>query len=314
MPGPAAATIIVLLTGASGTGAPSFIDESAMLTAAREALGTETQLETVPVSHAPDDDAAFAFATAHNAMAVVRLMSDANARSVTLRFYRPASGANVAPFDHILHFGESDQPPEIGRAVGYAMAAILGFHARSKPKPPDPPALSAPAIRRSTVEIDLAAQGLLGMTETTHELGFMARLSLPFATRYHAGANVGWMRGEHPAADAVSERLTLGVGGARTLWRAEWVETRPRIELGVSRLGVTHSSDDDIRPDTRTRWLPWAFLGAEIGAPVGRDFAVLAEMGLGYFFGRTDLFVDGQKTASVAALYSVARLGIRAQF
>jgi hypothetical protein len=228
-------------------------------------------------------------------------------------------------------FGAADPDRERGRALGFAVAAMIPEDIRGveDPKPPakveepkpvpvaptPPPDVVAPApsIEDAKLWVDASAQGATGFVGSAGSLGGAVAVSTllrPFALRVGFAARGG----EVAEADASSVlfRGDAGVGFYTVVF------DRRVMFGGRTGLVVFHHSLSRTEPDGMHRSGTHTLLGAEImlegSVALSAHFAFVTAIGSEVAFGTTRVLIGPARVAVIPALRAVAELGVRVAF
>lgn len=314
----AAPEIVVVWLVAAELSSPG---AAALSGAAREVLGAATDVRvqaepTVPVPTSALDPN----------MAVVHVTWDpVEHRSAHVVCYTPDVRGRV---EHDVMFAASDPEPERGRALGFLIASIL-MDAREPAEPrrasqrsaPPAPARVDAGLGQGSASVAAPKTSLGAGAEAVGpgaSTGFGAWLGVERALGARSlwvGAGVRARFGAIPPAQATTRFLSLGATGT-------WLALRPSESswlgikggLFVSRLTISHLSDDDVEADEQSRWLP----GAELALHGGLDFTpaagLVADAGVELLAGETELSVRHRVVAVWSRTAGLLRLGVRTRF
>ena len=310
----AAKALIVLWVVASEISSPTtlslthaFADAvSGEQQAAIEVRESDDQAGAAPVKH-----------VAGSGVVLLRWTGDHH-RNANLRCYLPQSHRWVS---RNVRFAREDPEEERGRALGFLLASMYVDELSPKlPQPPreararhDTPRPESPSDRDATSAVAISAAGsLAGPGDIA---GFGAWLGVEFAVSSRAtiGAAAEARLGSISAAQATTRVVDLLAGAEiRVLGgsRGPWLGLRSA--LGAAHVSTTHLSADDPAPDAQYRVLPLAEIGVRLGYGLGSLGDATVELGAQSPFSPTDIYVHGRQQATLAALYPVARLGVRA--
>jgi hypothetical protein len=214
----------------------------------------------------------------------------------------------------VLAFGASDPERERGRALGYALVAMIPEELRLV----EPPPREVPARGRADEETgQLWLDGTLQVSSafsgsaTVAGGGLAARLALrPFALR----GGVALRGGSIPEVNASSLLVRADVGAA--FWT---VVLEPRFTVGVrSGLVLFHHALKRTRPDGGTTSGTHTLIGAELLAEaswaLGSRFALLGALGAEVAFGTTRVLIGTDQVSLFPPVRPLGELGVRAIF
>ena len=313
---------------------------TAMLTAARQALGTSARLVIDEGADRSDDDALL-YGDMLQADAVVEVSWDAKKQRASIHLHLTGKSEWR---DRELRFVPADVEVERGRATGFAIAAMIPDPAAAivpvptDPTPPEAPVPSVvvekpkdriPPVRRPTVpfhrEPAFAIEGALTATSGLGgpaggyggEVGARFGLHAPssaaapaWSLRLAAGARVG----EVAEIRATATTVDLAAGLAlRFLTIGDKVGVGMRGELVAVHQGVSRPVVGDA-PEHRGRWLPAGQLLIETTFALGDTVALTGAFGGQVTFGATDLVVEGRNVAAVPWLRILGSAGFLARF
>lgn len=292
---------------------------------ARAVLGAQADIQLVELD-AIDDGVAAAQGTQKHASAVVELRADGN--RVHARLLLTSENRWI---DRDVGFSDRDKPEERGRTLGFTVASMLPLvpvqpiDQRPPNLPPDdhqvvrPPDVppSPPLVPRRWIgAIDARGSGAVSVGGAGTSFG------ATFAVELYPHRNIGVRLfttprfGELGAAQATL--LTVQAGAGLSL---EFGAARPgtfgiggRVDVFAGFIRVTHFSADDPEPAHLSRWLPGFDAALEGTFRVAPALAVVLGLGIEGFFGSTDVWVQGQPTATLSPFRALADLGIRARF
>jgi hypothetical protein len=294
------APVVVIVAERIPAGDPTL---QAMVDAAAEGLPAGTRLVVVtPLDEEREADV----------FAVVRWSDDAHTRA-TLHT-RTRDGRST---DRVLAFGGADPERERGRALGYALVAMIPEELRLVETPPRE---AAPRARTDRADDDagqlwldatLQASSAFSGSATVAGGGLAARLPLrPFALR----GGVAVRAGSIPEANASSLLVRADLGAA--FWT---VVLEPRLAVGVrSGLVLFHHALKRTRPDGGTASGTHTLLGTELVAEaswaLGSRFALLGALGAEVAFGTTRVLIGTDQVTVVPPVRPLGELGVRAIF
>jgi hypothetical protein len=229
--------------------------------------------------------------------------------------------------ERVLSFGAADPDRERGRALGFAVAAMIPDDVRGAEAPtpaakvegplpapvqPVPDAVIVPSIADAKLWVDASAQGATGFVGSASSVGgaiAVRTLLRPFALRVGGAARVG----EVSEADA-SSLLFRGDAGVGFFT----VAFDPRVTLGGrAGLVVFHHSLQRTEDSARISGTH-TLLGAEVllegSIALSSHFALVAAMGAEVAFGTTRVLIGPSRVAVIPAVRPVAELGVRIAF
>jgi hypothetical protein len=300
--------------------------------AARRVLGNDAKLEFESVASDPPDLESVARSAA--ADGVVELGFTPADNKARVHCYVVKEQRWV---DREISFGDShaslqSEVVERGRLLGFAVASM--FSGEPTPEPAtQPPAPIAPKPAPSPVErdsdrpsmrqgrepsgrsIEFAGIASSGLHGTAAGLGASAALRLAWTGPLWARAFLAGRTGNIPQAQASTRTVQLGAGLALALLPADHrFQLGARIDVFANYFDASHLSEDDVRPDRRSRWLPGADMLAEGGVRLSGGAGVMLAAGLEALAGKTEIYTHGNEVAVVPPFRAVAELGFRTRF
>lgn len=244
--------------------------------------------------------------------------------------------------DREISFGDSsggarNEISERGRLLGFAVATMYASDAddaTDERRAPSPPAVSSPEVvskpseqrqtqpqpatpseRRARSVAEFAAVMSTGLEGTASGLGASAGFRHALTGPVWARLFIAGRSGNIPEAQASTRTALMGGGAAFAfLPDSSSFELGTRLDLFASYFDVSHLSEDDIAPDSRSRWLAGADLVAEGGFRVTRDAGVFLGAGFEATLGKTEIYTHHQRVAVVPPLRATAELGFRTRF
>ena len=315
-----ALTLVVLLAARDASGAAA----TAIAGATREALGAGTEVLIRPFQQPPSDGDAVALGLELHADAVLEVLwREADPRRATIHFYSASRWT-----DREIGFEATDAEAERGRTIGFAAASMMP--ARTPPPapplvvspPPLPPPIStAPSPpqretppRRWFGAVDAAIAGSLGSDASG--IGGALGGRWDFAPKFSFRLGVSARAGEVSSVHASSLLLTEATG---LVWRVvEPTNLRSfgvgaRADFLILRQALTRTSADGVKSEG-ARWLSGADLAVEGSWFFLEGSAIFAALGGELAFGATDVFVLGERVATISPLRGLAEAGIRVHF
>jgi hypothetical protein len=289
----------------------------AFATATREVLGSSSEVRIEEEAVLPDERRAAELP----ADVIVELSPGDSADEIVLHCYLSREKRWV---NRIVSFSPGDREAERGRLLGFAVASMLvDAPVAPRPLPPEPEpapqreaprddgerALAGAVQPASTFEV--AATVRTGVDTVGASAGFRAPLSARVSWRVSLGASVG----DLPVAQATTQTVITGVGAALALTPPEWrFTTGVRFDALGSWLQVSHLSEDDEEADRQRRLLFGGAAMAEIGYRFSGALGLYAAGGLEAMLGETDIYVHGERVATLPAWRGAGELGIRSTF
>lgn len=324
-------TVVVLVAG-SDTDDPT---TRSMVQALRASLGSDATIVVRAASSSGDDasDALGAVAAReHASLASVVTWSD-HRRRVTVRFARPADRRSG---ERELVFDGTDASRERGRAVGFAIASMVGDdEPQSDAPPPAPPprptvvtvAPVAPAPAESAAPVAPPASAANTSLEACAvaasafdgyggggglTLAFRREIAGPFAFRAAAAARFGEVR---PASASTRTGIgAVGVSFLPTIDRQRRWAVGARVDALALFQEVVHLSADDEAPVHASRIVPGADLALEGAYRFGPTAAFVVALGGEAAFGNTDVYVHRRLMANLAPFRAISEIGLRLSF
>jgi hypothetical protein len=228
-----------------------------------------------------------------------------------------------------LDFKQDDSVAEIGRATGFAAAAMVpqyGIHARERQPQVLGGVASAPSDSRLAVERQAAPPS------TAHpfliDLLGSAGLTDGGSLAWGGGLRASWTatRWLRPtmavtgstenidAAQSRASRLGLCLGGVLTLVASSRATLALRTEAEAVLQTATRFSQQQGQTVRQSRWLPAINPAIEGTVTLSPGTAFVAAAGYEVAAGHTDLYVGGQKTATIPSSRATAEVGVRVRF
>ena len=300
--------------------------------AARRVLGNEAKLEFESVASDPPDPEIVARAA--GADGVVELGFTPADNKARVHCYVVKDQRWV---DREISFGDSHaslqtEAVERGRLLGFAVASM--FSGEPPPEPASrPPAPIAPTLAPLAVKpdsgrpsaseateqtgrsIEFAGIVSSGLQGTAAGLGASAALRLAWSGPLWARVFLAGRTGNIPEAQASTRTVQLGAGLALALFPVgHRFQLGARVDAFANYFDASHLSEDDVRPDRRSRWLPGADLLVEGGVRLSGGAGVMLATGLEALAGKTEIYTHGNEVAVVPPFRAVAELGFRTRF
>ncbi len=301
-----------------------------MVTSARAVLGASAGVELV-TSDVVDDTLATREGAARHATLVVELHAQGNTIHV-----RALVVAESRFADRDLGFSDRDRPEERGRTLGFAVASMMPVVILPPNGPPDVPPDRGndghgpgdpPPHGREPEPLPPPARRWWGAIEASGTMafalggagtGFGAAIAGTLQPRAPWGIRVVLSPrfGEIPDAQATTITVVTGAGlslqlGAPRPWTFGF---GARLDVLAGFVRVTHFSADDTEPDHQSRWLPGFDAAIEGTLRMTPSLSLVLAAGIEGFFGATDVYVRGQRVATMSPLRAVGELGFRARF
>ena len=307
--------------------------------AARGVLGDEGKIEFVSApSDPPDADSERRAREATDG--VVELSWSKDGSSAHLHCYLRRERRWV---DRDISFGSEPSgtqrdAEERGRLLGFATAGMFAEDVSTpqtaEEAPSQPPTTSrlptaapeggsSPALRYGSAastplrrNLEFAGLGSTGFGGTASGVGAAAGFRWRWTERFWTRTFVAGRVGSIPVAQATTRSVQLGVGVAfaalassSTPWRAG-----ARVDGFVNYFEASHLSEDDVKPDVRSRWSPGTDALLEAGFCFTPNIGIFAALGVEVLLGRTEIYTHGNRVAVVPPLRGVGELGFRADF
>jgi hypothetical protein len=300
--------------------------------AARGALGADSDVQLMTIESDPSDEESSARAAAQHVDGVIEL-SWPSVDQARLHCYVARDNRWV---DREITFGKNDgdstrELAERGRLLAFAVATLFTEEpppASTQGQEPYPlrraqrthlpasrPPQRHPPRDASTRLVEFAGVVTSGVDGTASGVGASAALRLVWRGSTSARLFLSGRSGSVPEALATTRMVLGGVGLAfSALPTDSTLQLGGRVDAFVSYFSATHLSEDDIVPDTQSRWLPGVALLGEAGLRLARDAGVFLGVGVELVAGRTDMYTHGMRVATVPPLRSVGELGFRVSF
>jgi hypothetical protein len=332
-------TLVILIVAR----APNPPLQSSFERAARGALGPSTQIELVTLPEDPPDEESAARTADGHVDGVVEL-SWTSEEQARLHCYVAREQRWV---DREITFDKSRtgslrETSERGRLLGFAVATMFApeqleaepevTHEKDRGAPPivppaspaSPTSPTSPADKQAPLPTDAPAEravefaGVIssGLGDgTASGIGANAAVRLawlgPVSTRFFLSGRAGSIA----QAQATTRTVLGGAGLALAVMPSErMLQLGARLDAFVSYFAASHLSEDDVVPDTQSRWLPGAGLLAEAGLRFPGGVGLFLGAGLEAMAGSTYVYTHGKRVAVVPPLRAVGELGLRAPF
>lgn len=274
-----------------------------MVAAAQSALEANT---VIAADGGDTDEGAIVTGRQLGAGAVVRVLFQDGVAQIRVHLDGPNPWAEDA-----IRFSESDDPPERGRTIGYAIASMVSHlevqRERPAPPPPPPPPPRAPARPRPDgdvlVSAGLAIDGAIWGTGPVVGGRWWALGS------WGLGADVGARFGRSAEADASVQTYSfaLGPSARRDLGP---LELEGHVRVGALRHVVSRTEGDA----TRARWLGATNVTIEGALPLGAAAAVVVGTGVEVGWGTTPIKVGSAQVGELPPVRWVSAIGGRYRF
>lgn len=316
------ALVFTLLVAAGEGDSPA---TRAMVQALSESLGAGLETRVREVEAPLSDEAALRVEGAAEAGALAVLSwSEPSRRVARVRVHLREGGRWL---ERSIEFAAGDDPGERGRTIGFTLASMLPVRDRSAANTAAAPpagrsvAVGLPAApapdQPARYALDALVFGSLGVSGDADGVGgaFAVRRAVhsKLAVRFELSGRTGIVQ----AAEATSLSLhgTLGLClspfGNPAARRAD---LSLRAALGVFYESLGHLSSDDRERVRQSRFVPGGDLVLEASFRALGSASLVLGAGSELAFGRTDVYVHGQRVAVLPALRFVASLGLRQYF
>jgi len=312
---------------------------SAFRRAARRVLGGDAQVRTqLAASDPPDEEAV---AKASDVDGVVELSFSAEGQTARLHCYLAREQRWL---DREISFGDragsvQSELSERGRLLGFAVATMFTSDFNDAPDEAEPaaPAIVKTPMRAAEPPVDVSRYarpqpapppqprarrvaefaGVVstGLGGTASGLGASAGFRLGLTGPVWARLFIAGRSGNVPEAQASTRSAFMGGGVACAfLPDSASFELGARLDFFASYFEMSHLSEDDIAPDSRSRWLLGADLVAEGGWHLTRDAGAFLGAGIEATLGKTEIYTHHQRVAVVPPFRATAELGFRTRF
>jgi len=328
------AVLIILLVTTSREPVDDRLDEG-VVRPTIEALGGNARVVRRAFATVPDDAEVVALGAEVHADVIAEVSWSVPDRLLaSIRLERAAGAPWV---ERQMAFRAIDDAGERSRTVALTIVSMLSPDSgapapadavtkRSATLPPTGPPSTRPQAERSPSNspneatrdnwISAAAVAALGLTDDAGGLGgafdYRRRAGGVWFLRLTAGARAG----QAPAAQALTRFFYGGVGVA---WHA-FTSRDAKGALGLRmdalavRVQLGHLSADDPVTDYQSKWLPGGDLVAEGSYFLAPGAAFFVGAGGEAVLGKTDIFVRGQRVATILPVHPVLELGLRTAF
>jgi hypothetical protein len=230
--------------------------------------------------------------------------------------------------DREISFGGSagDQQQEAserGRLLGFAVATMFAEDSLlaqpAKPPAPHSPAVDVAkpdaAVQARVRSLEFAGIVSSGVGGTASGLGASAGARWHWLGPLALRGFIAGRAGNVPEAQASTRTAHVGAGLSWSFLRATMpVELGMRADALLSYFQASHLSEDDVVPDTKSRWLPGFDWVLEGGFRFAGSAGVFAGVGVEAMAGSTEMFTHGRQVALVPAFRLVGELGFRTRF
>ena len=322
------AAILVILVDSRDAYDPS---TEALARTARTALGEGSTVSVVdrndPTKAPSDSDPA-----SKDAAVVDLHWNDDAHEHARIRLRRGRDGAWI---ERTITFEPFDQPAERGRAVAYAVTAMLATvtpaaqeHTpiasaseadKGATTPPPPAPIAEPHKSRAPIGAVVATGFVVRDLAGVDNVFGGALVGDWYASR-HVGLRVGGLVGAGRVDEVQASLFELGV----TLGvRFQLVPATPEnhLSLGVNLdalvlyQSLSHFSDDDPKPVLESRWVPGGALMLEGGWAIsGGAAALVLGVGSQILAGKLEVYTHERDAARLSQFRFVGALGVRTQF
>ena len=312
--------LIVLLIAQDAEDASLAAFESTL----RGTVGQSARLRLERVTEDPPDEESAARGSKIDG--VVELSWSADHSRARLHCYLSRQARWV---DREITFGGSagdmaHEASERGRLLGFAVATMFAEDAvvPVPATPAQPPARRPaqvtrprPAVPARVRGLEFAAIASSGVDGTASGLGASAGIRWHWLGPLGLRGFIAGRAGNVPEAQASTRTAQVGGGVSFGFLRS----TTP-LELGIradallSYFEASHLSEDDVEPDTKSRWLPGLDWLLEGGVRFAGSAGLFAGVGVEAMAGSTEMYTHGRRVAVVPPLRLVGELGFRTRF
>jgi hypothetical protein len=298
----------------------------------RSALGPQARVELVHVAEDPPDQESVARSASLDG--VVELSWAPDHASARLHCYVSRGERWV---DREISFGGGAGDPlheaaERGRLLGFAVATMFdeseaperlrsagSSNTATKPqrlaRPPRATEVPRPERRAPARSLEFSGIMSSGIEGTASGLGASAGLRWQWLGPLALRGVVAGRAGNVPTAQATTATAQVGAGASWGFMPlASTYELGVRADALLSYFQATHLSEDDVVPDTKSRWLPGFDVLMEGGVRFAGSAGVFAGFGLEAMVGSTEIYTHGRRVAVVPPLRLVGELGFRTRF
>ena len=235
---------------------------------------------------------------------------------------------NAPWIERDLGFDEHDAPEERGRAVGFALAAMLPEEAQPRQPPTPLPGQPAPSsqpvaptppqlpTRPPRLDLAVRAQLVVGMGGVGGGAGGSLEGQVFLGKWIAAHATVGYRAAQASRAEGTAHHLRAGAGMSVRVRIAQKLELSPTFDLLVLRDAVSHLSADldELEPVTQSRLLPGVRGDLRLSWFVTESAALEIAVGSEVAFGTTSVFLEGQPVTSIVPVRLGIEPGLRVRF
>jgi hypothetical protein len=303
--------------------------------AVRGALGPNATIDLVAVADDPSDESSASRTLQGQVDGVVEL-SWSSEHQARLHCYVARERRWV---DREITFdksrsGSARETRERGRLLGFAVATMFtpeqseAEPTATQKEPTAPPPLvpamlprdrpapspsGPPALPKRTFEF--AGVVTSGVGGTASSIGANAAMRLAWLGPVSARFFLSGRAGSIAQAQATTRTILGGAGLAfSTLPSERTLQFGARLDAFMSYFAASHLSEDDVAPDTQSRWLPGVALLAEGGLHFTMGVGAFLGAGLEAMAGETDIYTHGKRVAVVPSLRAVGEISFRAPF
>jgi hypothetical protein len=303
--------------------------------AALEVLGSSAVVRVETESEDVADE--YLVEQAGEADGVVELTFSADRSEVLLHCYLSGQERWI---DRSITFGPEDPDEERGRLLGFVVASMFQSNVAKAPleEPevaplvtlgetvsvgPDPASIPMLNLRdktepepaaRSGLSVELAGINSIGLGGNADGLGagaaFRVQLREAFWLRIALGGRAGTIR----EARADTTTALASVGSVWAVPLNAYAELLLRGEAIGSWFQVAREPSDTSGTEERGRWLLGVGSAGTVAYRLAPSAAAFFGLGLEAMLGSTDIYMQGQKVATVPWLRAVGELGLRADF
>jgi hypothetical protein len=213
---------------------------------------------------------------------------------------------------------------ERGRLLGFAVATMFAEDsAPPAPATPSPPTAQRPAqvakprvaVQARLRSLEFAGIASSGVGGTASGLGASAGARWHWLGPLALRGFIAGRAGNVPEAQASTRTAHVGAGLSGNFLRSTMpVELGVRADALMSYFQASHLSEDDVVPDTKSRWLPGFDLVLEGGFRFAGSAGLFAGAGVEAMAGSTEMYTHGRRVAVVPPVRLVGELGFRTRF
>jgi hypothetical protein len=318
--------VLLLVTHSDGRDLPTAGIQRAIV----DVLGAATVVSDEAPSTLPDHEAAQRGRAIHADVVYRLAWKRFEPPAIELRTWTRSTTDDDQWIIRRLDFGYSDSLTEIARTIGFAAAAMVpryAPYARQRQAPaPEETGTKGPADSRLAVEhvpapaappqfLLVDVLGSAGVSDDRSVAwGGGLRVSWTATRRLRPTMAVTGFMENVDAAQSRASQVALCLGGVLTLVASSRVTVALRTEAEAVLQMATRLSQSQGQTARQSRWLPALMPAVEASVALSSGTALVLAGGYEVAAGRTDIYVAGEKVATIPPSHATAELGLRVGF